>query len=50
MLSVMKMEWLERDPTAKWVVGIEDTTKPYPEPFMALIPCEMKEEKKVFLY
>ena len=50
MLSAIKVEWLERDPTPRWVVEIEDTIKPYPEPFRALIPCEMREEKKTFLY
>ena len=28
MLSAMKVELPERDPTTKWVVGIEDTSKP----------------------
>ena len=49
MLSAMKVEWLERDLTTEWVVGIEDKTKPLPEPFMALIPCERIEEKNIFL-
>ena len=28
MLFAMKVEWPERDPTTRWVVEIEDTTKP----------------------
>ena len=28
MLSTMKVEWSERDPTTRWFIEIEDTTKP----------------------
>ena len=48
MLFAMKVEWPKRDLATRWVVEIEDKTKPYPEPFMALIPCERIEEKNIF--
>ena len=49
MLFAMKVGWPERDPTTRWVIEIEDTRKPWPEPSMALIPCERIEEKNTFL-
>ena len=49
MLYAMKVGWLERDTTTRWVVGIEDMTKSYPERSMAMIPCEIIEEKNTFL-
>ena len=46
----MKVGWLECDTTTRWVAEVGTMVKPKPEPSMALIPCEMREEKNTFLY
>ena len=46
----MKVGWPGYNTTTRWVARVGTVAKPKPKPSMALILCEMRKEKNVFLY